>query len=913
MKNLKLFFLSLLLVVVSACNDKAEILPNGKEGLNPDLVENGSRKGVMRIKLSEEVSKTFNVTVTRNGISTGVTRLDAAMQSMGVKEIKRTFSHGGKYEERRRKAGLHLWYDIIFDEDYTNTRAYNSLLDIEGLEIVEPIFKIERVDGASKPVVLTQDLLESISAQQENTLRKYNTYFNDEHLEFQWHYNNEGQYIGYVAGADVNLFAGWEMETGKPEVVISIVDGGIQVDHPDLAANIWINVAEMNGEEGVDDDGNGYADDIHGFNFVTYTGTISSHDHGTHVAGTVAAVNNNGIGVSGVAGGDGTPGSGVRMMSCQIFDNEFGSGNAADAIVYGADNGAVISQNSWGYAWDGADQDLLEADKAAIDYFIQYAGTDVTGEYQVGPMKGGIVIFATGNANISGLSMPPAYEKVLSVASISPGLEKAPYSNYGTWVDVSAPGGDSEFGLAGNVLSTIPGNGYGYMEGTSMACPHVSGIAGLVVSKFGGDGFTNKNLWNRLLNGTNDISRFVPEYGMGVGYVNAQKALASVGEIAPDRVYDFDGEPTFERVNFSWSITADADNGKPERYEIVWSQEPLWRMDLNNLPEDARKRLVRVPESGSVGDRMSADADGLVSGISYYFAIVGVDRDGNVSPSTTLYGEIPENQAPVVEGIPSDITLKKAEKRTVVLNIYDPDGYNWTYSLNAGSGALKATRNGNNLILNFDADKAAPGNYRAKLMVQDEQEVSDVVEIAYTVLPNSVPAVVKEIGQVLFYDKGVTQKFNLSEYIVDVDGDELTYTIESSNPSVASMSVHNNVLEIVSLDYGSADITLTAFDPLNDKVRAYFNILSRNPEQKVDLYPVPVKKDGLLNIRMGEEVEGTITVTLHNMAGAKVFSEKASIAPGSPASVDLSSLPGGNYRVSVRYINQEYTQNITKL
>lgn len=142
----------------------------------------------------------------------------------------------------------------------------------------------------------------------------------------------------------------WQQYNEYPDIIVAIVDEGIKLTHPDLQANLWINEAELKGSDGYDDDQNGYKDDIYGYNFVSGTGTIKGHRHGTHIAGTIGAVNNNGIGVSGIAGGDGTPNSGVRLMNCQIFEHgslgDVVSTNIGAAIKYGADNGAVISQNS---------------------------------------------------------------------------------------------------------------------------------------------------------------------------------------------------------------------------------------------------------------------------------------------------------------------------------------------------------------------------------------------------------------------------------------------------------------------------------------------------------------------------------------------------------------------------------------
>lgn len=391
-------------------------------------------------------------------------------------------------------------------------------------------------------------------------------------------------------------------------------------------SKVEFNQQLMHVHEGRDDDSNGYADDIHGFNFVDNTTlTISTKgdapDHGTHVAGTVAAVNNNGTGVAGIAGGSGKN-DGVKIMSCQIFHDKDGgdAATSAKAIKYAADNGAAIIQCSYGYPAGSVTSDTAyssgaSAEKQAIDYFIA--------KQNCAAIEGGLAIFAAGN-DLTGISgYPGAYRDYISVTAMSCDYTPAYYTNYGPGCNIAAPGGDAYQSYlenintgASEVLSTVNGGKYGYMQGTSMACPHVSGVAalGLSYALQLGKTFTQNEFTTLLLTSVNDINQYctgtkqyftdkgslatldLSQYkkGMGTGYIDAYQVLMNVRGITciPIPVgsqYTLNLQPYLGGGNLDLKIT-----------EISISAEDMNRLGISANPTIfANQIILKCTKPGS--------------------------------------------------------------------------------------------------------------------------------------------------------------------------------------------------------------------------------------------------------------------------------------------------------------------------
>lgn len=322
------------------------------------------------------------------------------------------------------------------------------------------------------------------------------TYPNDPGFTYLWGLQNTGQAPFYgTAGADIRAPEAWSVTTGSPGVTIAVIDTGVDYTHPDLSANIWRNPREtLNGR---DDDGNGYVDDIRGWNFVLKNNDpMDDNGHGTHCAGTIAAVGNNGIGIAGTAWN-------VKIMPLK-FLNAQGSGYISDAIsaiLYANKMGASIISNSW--SGTGYSQSL----KDAID------------------ASSSVVICAAGNSGANSDSNPqyPAAftsNNIISVAATDYHDRLASFSNYGVnSVDIAAPGV--------SIYSTSRAGTYQYMSGTSMAVPHVAGVAALIKSKYPSS--STAQVKNLLLSNTDPVSALSGKIATG-GRLNAAKAL---GQISP--------------------------------------------------------------------------------------------------------------------------------------------------------------------------------------------------------------------------------------------------------------------------------------------------------------------------------------------------------------------------------------------
>lgn len=868
-------------------------------------------EGRLRIKFREgAVPQQISISSRTGEVRTGIEGLDRAASSLGITQVRRVFPPAGRFEARTHKAGLDRWYDVWYEGGGTVTRAVGEVAQIAEVEYAEPVYKVERVGWGSAVAIAPQ------AVQRTESGVVYPV--NDPELPKQWHYMNDGSLPDAVAGADINLFRAWEVTAGRNEVVVAVVDGGIDYTHEDLAGNVG-NWAELYGEPGVDDDGNGYVDDIYGWNFI-YTDAapygsnkITPVEHGTHVAGTIGAENNNGKGVCGIAGGRGNH-SGVRMISCQMFtENRNDNGDEIVALKYGADAGAVISQNSWGYS---NMYELPLVAQEAIDYFINNAGIDENG-VQTGPMRGGIVIFAAGNDERDYKSYPACYEKVLSVAALAPDYRRSYYSNFSSWVDVAAPGGTYRYSGRYSdecaVLSTLPDNKYGYMQGTSMACPHVSGVAALALSQYGGEGFTPDKLWAYIVRGTHEVDTYNPNYKgrLGSGIVDAYMAVSMDKGIRPDAVSDLTHSNTAGEVELSWSVPADGDDLHADSFILMWRVGTLDNPNPEALPEGAHKVVLPV-RNMQAGDKMTYILTDIAEQTHYTVAIIAVDPWNNRSDTTVISFGTPANTPPklVREGA-TEVSIAYNASATVEFRIDDPDSVVFTYELQDSSGAITPRKEDKRLCFDIFNYKRKAGTYTAHITVSDNFGASDSADFTYTLLADRAPEPTDALKPIYFGALSQTADFVPSEGFTDEVKESVRYALEYDRDMLYLQPVATGY-RIMPLRYGRSEVTVVATDEGGNVGRNTFAVVCRDESRgEVDMYPNPVRDR--LTIAMGGGVEGELRVEIFDAAARRVYAGGVSIAPTAPAVVDMSALGGGTYSVRVEYGGKKWVRQIVKL
>ena len=867
MNRIALPVLTLLALMSCAKEETLEAVVEEPAAEVSSFIDQSVVPGVAQVVFSDEMIALIEEDLLQGKLATRSMALNQALDELGITSIRRAFPDAGEFEPRHRKEGLHRCYIVEYSESVSATRASAELQSVPGIVRVE-----------SQRAVAPQG-------------------FNDPSYSSQWGLSNLS-YPDY----DINVVPVWNnYTTGDPGVIVAVVDYGIDQSHPDLAGNC----SSQN------------------YSTIDGSGTVAAGRHGTHVAGIVAAVSNNGVGVCGVAGGDAAAGhKGTTLMSCEIFrdvtengQKKTKSGSSYSAITWAADHGAVICQNSWAYSYDSdGDGKLSEKekqnalrgqvgyfDKRAIDYFIKYAGCDNSGnQLPDSPMKGGLVVFAAGNDNLAN-GAPANYEPVVAVAALASNGSKASYSNYGDFVDLAAPGS--------SIYSTLPGGTYGNMSGTSMACPHVSGVAALVVAACGGQGFTCDMLKEKLLKTRR--SDIVPS-GTG-GLVDAVAALNYGENFKPGTADNVKTTVRANSVDIVWTVKGNSDGYPAYGYKVICGKDKSLVENADPSKSSISGVLVKnVLSKAKIGETEKVTFTGLDFSSTYYVRIVGYSYMNVYGESSPLVAfNTVFNNPPVIESdIAGDLVLRSHEKKVINLVITDPDRHTITADYKPGSAAdtFSGIEKGEATIT-INAPAAGPGTYTATLIATDAYGAATSLAVTYTILANNPPEKIKDASNLLITNLGETFVLKMNEYFNDPDGEVLEYALSSSDPQTVHL-VRNgdNVIGTV-LKYGSSTIAVKASDAAGTSAEIGFKVVARDPSAGYSAYPNPVKD--FLNIATGAE-PADLAVKIVSQTGRTVYEATVKASAFDPARVDMSGLAPGRYSVTIRQGVEKHSFTVVK-
>lgn len=497
---------------------------------------------------------------------------------------------------------------------------------------------------------------------------------NDLHQNL-WGFRNTGQ-TGGTAGADASILDAWKVTTGDKSAngpLIAIIDSGADLDHPDLVGNLWVNPGEIPGD-GIDNDNNGVVDDVHGYHAADNHGSPDDQvGHGTHVAGTIGAVGNNGEGVTGVN-------QQARLMPIRIDSNgSITTDGVVRAMMYATKMGADITNNSWGGS--RLNQAIYDAFKAAPALHLAAAGNNGANADQRP-------------------SYPMAFDmpNMISVAATDHNDRKASFSNYGVVnVDVAAPGKD--------IWSTQNGGGYRHMSGTSMATPFTTGVAGLIMSAH--PDATPTEIKERLIYGSDAVEALATTSISG-GRVNAANSLEN-DDVAPGAPNDFKSHETNSRgTTLRWTSTGDDKwSGQSSATDLRVSSEPITAENFDQA------KAVPTPKPGETGnfEAVSFGQEPSSEAKTFHFAMKVVDNVGNRSDMRTTAVTIPAATVAFEDGFDAEQSSWTPEGNWGRVEV-EGRGQVWTDSPEGGMDAGSSTgltsptislKNTSNNLLKFDA------------------------------------------------------------------------------------------------------------------------------------------------------------------------------------------------------------------
>ena len=528
-------------------------------------------------------------------------------------------------------------------------------------------------------------------------------------------------------------------------------------------------------------------------------------------------------------------------------------------------------------------------------------------------MKGGVVIFAAGNDGLDYRSFPGAYAPVVAVASMAPDWKSAYYSNRGDWVDITAPGGDAHY-PQGEVLSTlskkITGKDYGYMQGTSMACPHVSGIAALIVSHFGRQGFTNVECQQRLLGAlkAQNIDALTGFPGrMGRGYIDASAVFAENKGKAPAKVSQINvDEVSFVTANISWAAVSDEDDGTPVEYNVYLSEKEITDANAKDV------HYAKINATGyAPGAKMFLPLSALTENTSYHIAIEAVDRWGLKSGLTMGQFKTKKNNPPVLTlSTDKKIRVSALTKETFSVTFSDPDQQKVSINVAGETRGVSYQVSGDKVIFSLRA-VAPVGHHEIKVTATDVLGAKTELTIPFEVYTYKAPAFIASLGNHVV-GMGQSTMIEVAPSLEKSDGVTITYKASVADGSIASAAIaEDGKLTIRGLKTGTTQVQVEASDGISTPVQTSIpvRVVKDASEPVYSVYPIPATTE--LNIVLNPAIQRA-NIQIYSLSGVKALDRDYTVAGIGKVKLLVKNLAPGAYTLRVQSAQGSYTKAFVK-
>ena len=437
-----------------------------------------------------------------------------------------------------------------------------------------------------------------------------------------------------------------------------------------------------------------------------------------------------------------------------------------------------------------------------------------------------------------------------------------------------------------------------------------TGVAALLVSYFGGPGFTREMLLERMLNAQNPtVSLDVQQIGV---MLDATAAFTYGEDRTPAKVTDLSATAKANTITVSWTVTGSDKIPAAGYYLFSGTDRNAVAESTQDKTGKGVKKTTVISTPYSVGETITATLKSLKFETPYWFKVIGFDKQPAYSEASDLLTvTTPANNPPVItpDEPTEGLAIRSFESKEISFTITDPDEHVFITEVTPGSKAETWTETAGGQTVRIDGSKVESGTYQAVITAMDEFDAVSTYTLTYRILPNTPPAAVKDIPDMLLSGKSDAAQISIREYFNDPDGEPLTYDAENTAPAVLHAAVNSGVLHITPIGFGASTVTVYAIDARREKASITFQVLVRQLGIEYQAYPNPVTD--YLHIATGMNEEST-SIKVVSATGATVWEGTVNASAFNPAQVDFTPFAPGQYGLFLKFGGKEYHETIVK-